>query len=241
MITFEGLLIDKKEVAPNIYFLTFENGKSYHFEFKAGQYVIATIPTGVQSVKRLYTIASSPLDKTSFNLLIKRVEDGVGSVFLSDLAPGSTVHFSGPAGLFFLQESTRHKIFLATGTGLAPVLSFLSTYQNIRFSLFWGLQTMKDVYFLDYFKKHADKNALFDYHICLSKEAPPVVPSQSSAVFFPGRVDKAMEFYMGSIFEDVGRNSFEYYICGSRTVVESLKTQLLTLGVEKERIFFEKY
>lgn len=242
MITFNALLTDKKEIAPSVFLLTFENGINYHFDFKAGQYVIATIPSTKGTIKRLYSLASSPNNTSSFNLLIKRVEGGVGSVFLSDLLPGSEIVLSGPAGLFSLQQTPSHKIFLTTGTGLAPVLSFLSTYKNMRASLFWGVQTIKDVHSLGFFRKTRGENSLFDYHICLSKETAPLNSrGGNGGDFFSGRIDKALEFYMGPIFQNLGRNSFEYYICGSRLVVESLKTQLLSLGVEKSRVFFEKY
>jgi len=242
MITFNALLTDKKEVAQNVFLLTFENGANYHFDFKAGQYIIATIPSGKGDVKRLYSLASSPNNKSSFSLLVGRVEGGVGSLFLSSLSPGNRVALSGPAGLFSLQQTPSHKVFLSTGTGLAPILSFLSTYKNMRTSLFWGIQTMRGAHSLDFFRKTREENPLFDYHICLSKEAAPInLEGKNGDLFFSGRIDKAMEFYMGPIFQNLGRNSFEYYICGSRLVVESLKTQLLSLGVEKSRVFFEKY
>jgi len=241
MISFEALLINKEEIAPGIFFLTFKKNGDILFKFKPGQYLIVTIPSGQGSVKRLYSIASPPETQT-FSLLIKRVEGGVGSTYLSNLLPGEAVPMSGPAGLFSFQESPAHKIFLTTGTGLAPVKSFISTYKNLPMSLFWGLQTMRDVYFLDFFKKTRLENPLFNYRVCLSRESLlDRSKEKDTSVFFPGRINEALEFYMGSTFQSLGRNSFEYYICGSRAVVDSLKEQLLSSGTEKDHIFFEKY
>jgi ferredoxin-NADP reductase len=237
MISFRALLTNKVEVAPGVFFLTFKDRSGSPFVFKAGQYVIVTIPKEQGCVKRLYSVASSPLDTLCFSLLVKRVDGGVGSSFLSALLPGEEVDMSGPAGLFSFQETPLHKVFLTTGTGLAPVLSIASSYTGFPMSLFWGVQTMKVVYFLDFFRKTRESSPLFDYHICLSREELKV----QNGFLFSGRINEAMEFYMGSFFKSTGRNSCEYYICGSRTVVESLREQLFSLGVEKNHIFFEKY
>ena len=112
----------------------------------------------------------------------------------------------------------------------------------MRCSLFWGVPTIEDAGFLDYFKEIRENNPLFDYYICLSRETLETLKqAQNEVVFFPGRINVVMELYLGPTLKGQGKNQFEYYVCGSRTVVDSLKTYLFSLGVEKSNVFFEKY
>ncbi len=237
MITFTAVLLEKKEVAPSVFFLTFACEKNQTINFKAGQYVVVSVPEGSTTVKRLYSIATSANTQTQFGLLIKRVENGVGSGYLTGLSVGESAQMTGPAGLFSIQDSPLHKIFLATGTGIAPILSFLTTYNALSGSLFWGLQTKNDVFFTDLFVDLRRKNPLFDFRICLSREQ--ILPAAD--YLYGGRVNFGLNSYMAKRGWSLVEDRFEYYVCGSRNVVEALKNDLLARGVKKERLFFEKY
>src|SRR5579885_1118217 len=68
--------------------------------------------------------ASAPR-ANEFDLCVNRVEGGFFSNLLCDLEPGQTVQFHGPHGLFTLRQPLTDSIFIATGTGIAPMRGFV--------------------------------------------------------------------------------------------------------------------
>ncbi len=95
------------------------------FEFRAGQFIstVANDSNGKQQT-RAYSIASAPRGN-EFDLCLNRVEGGFFSNLLCDLEVGQTVQFHGPHGLFTLRAPLTDSIFIATGTGIAPMRSFV--------------------------------------------------------------------------------------------------------------------
>ena len=53
--------------------------------------------------------------------------------------------------------------------------------------------------------------------------------------FVLGRINKALEPVLKSL------GTVDFYLCGGRQVVESLKNYLLDFGVPSENLFFEKF
>ncbi|MFN4212960.1 MAG: FAD-binding oxidoreductase [Microgenomates group bacterium] len=182
LTTYKTLLSQKKQLTTDVFLFRFQLIEPRQINFKAGQYLILKI--GDKS--RLYSIASPDWQKDTFELLVQTVEGGVGSTYLLNLKIGEEAIFQGPAGMFTLKDSPtgapRPKIFLATGTGLAPVRSMIKSeikklrYEEIKklsneaikeenknpnfsishfpnFYLFWGLRYFSDVYFLEELKE----------------------------------------------------------------------------------------
>lgn len=92
------------------------------FKFLPGQYVDVTSPVGV---KRSYSIASAAVAPERLELQIRRVDRGQLSAYWFELAKANDLlRFNGPRGTFFLRPVAGFDlIFLATGTGIAPILS----------------------------------------------------------------------------------------------------------------------
>ena len=93
---------------------------------------------------RPYSIASAPGTPDRVSLLLNFVPNGPGSTYLL-LNEGETTTFSGPAGNFYLRDDPgRELLFVATGTGIAPIRSMLLANaerpQPKYDTLFWGLQ-----------------------------------------------------------------------------------------------------
>ena len=61
--------------------------------------------------------------------------------------------FKGPAGSFTLRENQRDVLFVATGTGIAPIRSMLWSLagrpSTRRITVFWGLRSEHDLYYED--------------------------------------------------------------------------------------------
>ena len=77
---------------------------------------------------RLYSIASSlDIYEGEIHLTVKKVEDGLCSVYLAELKPGQEVEFYvSPNNLFRLPQGDEDIIMVGAGTGIAPFRAFLN-------------------------------------------------------------------------------------------------------------------
>lgn len=238
MITFHTNLLDKKTLPGDVDLLRFSTPPG--FSFTAGQYVVLTVPHEVLPVKRLYSIASPSIEPSYFELLIKRVAGGLASNYLQNLVVGQSLEFQGPAGQFSLKETPADKVFLSTGTGLAPVRSMLlsNPAHKQQFHLFWGLPNLGELYLFDELKTLALRDPLFSFSIHLSREQNlDAISKENQHYFSLGRINTGID----RLILSQPQNSLEYYICGRREMVESTREYLYSQHIDKERVFFERY
>ena len=122
------------------------------FRFLAGQYVDVTGPAGV---KRSYSIASDPITPEKIELQIRRVDGGqLSAYWFNEAKLNDLLRFNGPRGTFFLRPvAGLDLIFLATGTGIAPIRAILLQLaasppadQPRSISLYWGGRHREDLY-----------------------------------------------------------------------------------------------
>lgn len=113
--------------------------------FKAGQFVSFEVPKEghPRPVTRPYSIASPPSQRDRLLLILNLVKDGPGSNYLFSMREGSRTEFKGPAGAFYLRDDQeRGLLFVATGTGIAPlrsmILAQLERASSQSVTLFWG-------------------------------------------------------------------------------------------------------
>jgi len=246
LILYQTQLIKKTNLASNVYLFEFSLIEPKEINFLSGQYVILSVPLVDKIVSRLYSIASSPWQKNSFELVVELVEGGVGSSYLKNLRIGDKVLFKGPAGMFTLKETSKNKVFFATGTGIAPIRSMIMESQKSPSDsegksqkfLFWGFRKKEDVYFLEEFKKIAEEDKNFEFKICLSREKR--LDSVDNHFFSLGHVDQVFEKELYPKIKNSIANS-EFYLCGGRVVVESIRQFLLQKNIPQSSIFFEKF
>ena len=129
-------------------------------------------PRANGTVTRAYSIASPPGGAPCFKLVFNRVPNGPGSTFLYALVEGQRVEFRRPTGSFVLHhEPERRLLFVATGTGIAPLRSMIldALPRKQPVTLFWGLRSERDLYFQDDWSELAHKHAEFTCIIALSR------------------------------------------------------------------------
>jgi len=247
--SFQATLTKQTKLTQDMSIFSFEIVND-SLEFLAGQYIIMMIklPNG-EIARRHYSISSESQNTRGFDLLVKLIPNGVASTYLDSLKVSETASFQGPAGVFTMKDSdaTKPKVFLATSSGIAPIYSMLkskilSGVTAEKWYLFWGVRTSKDLYWVKEFEELKQKNPLFQYVFCLSREVsisqetmPPACTLGRVDVCFQRTVLVAMKGNAQMI------NGFEYYICGSVDIAEFLRQSLLAEGVEKKQIRFEKF
>lgn len=121
------------------------------FDFVAGQYIDVIGPRGI---RRSYSLARLS-DGGAVELHIRRVNGGAMSGYLFDVAKANDlIRLHGPKGTFTLRHGPEADVvFLATGTGIAPVKAMLEEMaaqpQSLRprsVSVYWGGRLPEDLY-----------------------------------------------------------------------------------------------
>lgn len=120
----------------------------HEFSFDAGQAVYAGLAEG--TVRRPYSIASSPSHATATGTieLLVQIDDHEGpDPHLERARPGTLLRIDGPMGSFGLPNdlAQRHLLFIAGGTGIAPLRSMmwetLSTRRDIDIGLIYSARS----------------------------------------------------------------------------------------------------
>lgn len=237
---FTAKLIAKTRLSDRFFLLSFLTTDQGGIYFSAGQYLILKLKNKEDRlISRLYSIASKDGLTNSFDLIIEPIVNGVASEYLINLKTGDAVSFQGPAGAFSFKKSDRPVVFLATGSGIAPIrsmiLSAVSREKNPTF-LFWGIQTKSQICFFQELKDFAQKHQGFKFFYCLSREKDISFSQPEDQRFFLlGHVDAVLKTAIAN------HGGYDYYLCGGRLVVPSLRRSLLNLGVSPKSVFFEKF
>ncbi len=231
---YKAILSGKQLLTNNIYLFSFKLVEPLEINFVAGQYLILRVPKGNAFVPRLYSIFSSNSFKGQVQFIVEIIPGGLASTYFLGLNVNETVEFQGPLGQFILRENNKKKVFLATGTGVAPVISILESHSLpiVSYMFFWGLKTYKDVYLFDQIKK-------FNPKICLSREPDlDMIKTEEKSYFEIGHVDAVFDKTIegGQSMQDA-----DYYLCGRKDITESLRLFLLTKKIPAENIYFEKF
>ncbi len=214
-----------RDLAPNVRELTLclvEPGPSA-LHFLAGQSIAVEIllPENQSQTVRYYSLASPSIQSTRFTLLLSLADQGVGATYLFQQSEGATVQFQGPHGIFYLQEDKSQQIlFIATGTGIAPFLSMLSSLLNnattIPVTLYWGLRSERDLYY------QAELQALADQYPCFS------------FVTTLSRAHQGWSGATGRVTELVARlpsvDGLAVYVCGHQPMVNEVSQILREKG-----------
>jgi ferredoxin-NADP reductase len=203
--------------------------------------VLIHVPQHDSHVLRHFSILQPSSENSYVDIVAKIIPGGAASMYFSKMELHEDVILQGPIGLFTFKESPRDKIFLATGTGIAPIISMLNSnmkHVTCNIKLFWGLKRFENVYFLDELKKLAAEIPNFEFKICLSQEHDLlIIPEEDRKYFISGRVNKGLE----EMLHATSYMLHDYYVCGGRDAVESLRQYLYEKGAPKEQVFFEKF
>ncbi len=114
-----------ERIAPDAVRLKLELAEGDWLDFRPGQFIELTVPG--TDARRRYSMASSPADLPSLELLVRLLPSGAMSDYLRDRARvDDVITLTGPYGAFFLRDKIKAPhIMIAGGTGLAPMMSML--------------------------------------------------------------------------------------------------------------------
>jgi len=203
-----------------------------------GQYVQLLTPVykkGIEEVYRAYSISSDPADKNAIELIIRLVPGGICTTYCFEyLKVGDTVKVNGPYGQFRLSDTNAPIIFIAGGSGMAPIKCMLHHMKNTSnkrpATYYFGGNTVKDLCLLDLMRSFEKDIPNFKF--------VPVVARPAEGETWNGQT--------GLVTEAVKRNvknasECEAYLCGSPGMIDAAIKILLELGMSIKQIFYDKF
>ena len=192
--------------------------------FAAGQFISFEIerPGSAMPATRPYSIASAPREVERIQIVLNRVPGGPGSSYLFNLAEGFNTKFRGPYGSFTLRNSARDVLFVATGTGIAPIRSMLRALADEastrRITLLWGLRSERDLYYQDELAALRSRLPRFTSTTTLSQPAGS----------WRGTVGRVLPL-VTNVVTDV--TDLEVYLCGNGAMIRDVRNIIRTKGL----------
>ncbi len=207
-------------------------------EFKAGQFIQMEIPEydlTDEPVYRAYSIASAPSMKNSIKLQIKYVPDGISTTYVNrHMKVKDKVIVNGPYGDFCLRNNNRELIFMATGSGMAPIYSILLDMAekgvNKKTTFFFGCKEKRDLFLTEEMKDLERKMTGFKFVPSLSRPR-----EEDNWQGETGRLNTVIKKYLSDTSE------VEAYLCAGTSVIESYKNALKEMGIPENRIFYDDF
>lgn len=201
--------------------------------FKAGQYVDLLVPG--TNEWRSYSMANLPSRNQDIEIMVKLMPGGLFSSYLDQhLQLGERLTLQGPYGNFYLREAHQEALFIAGGSGMAPILSLLrdmAERQDPRpVSYFYGGRARRDLFLLDELAAFTQRLPQFRFIPALSE------PRAEDA--WEGEADLITEVVKRHVESFAGKHA---YMCGPVPMIDAA-LQLLTQGGMHERdIFYDTF
>ena len=204
-------LVGKTSLTPSIWRLEFELDEP--IRFVPGQYLKLRV---APFEWRDYSIAAASGKRVT--LLISNRTRGDGSLYADAVEVGAVSEIEGPFGAYRLEPNAHRKVFVATGTGLAPFLPMFDEMSGAgeldAAELYFGCGAAAD----DITRALAPLPARTT--VCVSRD-----PTVNSA--FHGRVTKALS---GLAFDAAAT---DFYVCGSAAMVADCRAILQRAGAPR--------
>jgi CDP-4-dehydro-6-deoxyglucose reductase len=201
------------------------------FDYHAGQYLDVI---GRDGLRRSYSIANTARADKQLELHIRQVPEGAMSAYwFGDAKANDLLRLDGPRGTFFLRDVAQQDlVFLATGTGIAPVKAMLESLasdssdaqaQPRSITVYWGGRVQQDLYW-----SPAELALPLRYVPVLSRAGDDWAGARGhiQQVFLADRPDLSQTVV---------------YACGSDAMINSARAQLLASGLEARRFHSDAF
>ena len=201
---------------------------SQQLNFIAGQYV--NLIKG--NIKRSYSLGNPSNENLYIELFIKKYPGGLLSHYwFNEAKINDLLRIEGPRGTFFLRNNDNYKniIFLATGTGIAPVKSILESitglskdYKNKNIYVFWGVKYFKDLFWTP-------------EKLCLNIKYFPVLSREKTPSTEVGHIQDVL------LSKNIDLKESIVYACGSNDMIHEAKNKLIENGLQDINFYSDAF
>lgn len=231
----KGVIIKTEDCSPSTRRFWIQLSELENFDFKPGQFVTLDLPIHEKPNKRWrsYSIASWPDGTNVFELVIVKVENGLGTTYLfNEGKVGTELTLRGALGVFTLPEILDKELLLiCTGTGIAPFRSMVHHLANHQIPfhsahLIFGARTQADLLYYDELKALEARLPGFHYHPTLSRET------------WSGRSG-----YVHPVYQEIcqAHSPANFYLCGWKNMIDEAIDTIKGMGYDRKSIHQEIY
>jgi len=207
--------------------------ETIRFQFLAGQYLDFILS---DERRRSFSIANAPHEDTHIELHVRHIQGGrfTGEVF-DHMRVNDIVRIEGPLGSFFLREdSERPVIFMAGGTGFAPIKGIIehALIKNIQrdFHLYWGARALEDLYMHEQAQQWASAYPHIHY--------TPVLSDAKAQDHWQGRTGLVHEAVLVDIADF---NGYEVYASGPPKMVYAGRDAFMPYGLDVDLYYSDAF
>jgi CDP-4-dehydro-6-deoxyglucose reductase, E3 len=227
-----------EHVAPDVMIIYLKLPANERLQFLAGQYIDILMKDGK---RRSFSLANAPHDDELLQLHVRNYRGGTFAEHVfSRMKERDILRFEGPLGTFFLREdSDKPIVFVASGTGFAPVKGILEHVFHIKNTrgsarkmvLYWGNRTKADLYMANLADSWQREHDNFTFIPVLSEALP--------ADDWNGRNGLVHQ----AVLEDFSDLSgHQVYACGAPAMVEAAHRDFTSLrGLPEEEFFSDAF
>ncbi len=199
------------------------------FGYIPGQYIDVI---GQNGLRRSYSISNAPNSENYVELHIREVEQGeMSQYWFHHARKNDLLRFHGPHGTFALRENdSTHMIFLATGTGIAPIKAILEqlSQDTDRISsktihLYWGARTREDIYW-------HPPSIPFEFHFHPVLSRPALNWEGKTGYIQQSVIDDQLDLTRATV-----------YACGSEQMIDDARTLLRAEGLDSKNFFSDAF
>ncbi|NYT77851.1 CDP-6-deoxy-delta-3,4-glucoseen reductase [Alcaligenaceae bacterium] len=226
-------VIDLERAGNDVMIVTLQLPTADPFNYYAGQYIEFILKDGR---RRSYSMASPPAESNRVELHIRHMPGGVFTDHVfgagdTQMKLREIQRVEGPLGSFFLRDDDKPIVFVASGTGFAPVKAILERMvahgDKRKAVLYWGGRRPADLYMNSVAKEFEQTLPGFRY--------VPVVSNGLPEDGWTGRVG----FVHHAVLQDFpDLSGFQVYACGTPLMVESARRDFKQQAALSEEAFF---
>jgi CDP-4-dehydro-6-deoxyglucose reductase len=196
-----------------------------------GQYLDVLLENGK---RRPFSIANRPQPDGTIELHVRHVAGGGFTSWVDDgLEVGDRLRVEGPLGTFVPREdSERPMIFMAGGTGFAPVKAivehFIALGTRRRMQLYWGARSAADLYLRALAEHWARDVPNLAFHAVVSD------PEQAAGLR-TGLVHEAV------LEDQPDLSGHDLYMSGPPAMIDAGHQLFLDAGLPEERLYYDSF
>jgi CDP-4-dehydro-6-deoxyglucose reductase len=169
--TLPGRIAQRVQLSPDVMRLVLRLPAVESMEFLAGQYLDVLLEGGQ---RRSYSVANAPHAGSQPELHVRHVPGGrFSDALFGSLREGALLKVEGPLGRFIFQGGVEPVIFIAGGTGFAPIKAMLGEAlaqdATHELHLYWGARDVAGVYEENLVREWAGRHPRLRVHVVLSQ------------------------------------------------------------------------
>jgi len=221
-----------QKLADDVMVLYLKLPATEQLQFLSGQYIDILMKEGKP---RSFSLANAPHDNEFLQLHVRNISGGAFTQHVfNGMKERDILRIKGPLGTFFLREDSKKPIiFIASGTGFAPVKAIIEQALHIGLQrpmhLYWGARVLADLYMLDLTRQWEARGIKFT----------PVLSEPLVEDHWQGRQGFVHQAALAD-YSDLSKH--QIYACGAPVVVEAAHRDFTNLrGLPNEEFFSDAF